>query len=152
MPDETTICKFRHFLEAHGLTETLFRNTKRYLSDRGMWISEGTIRGRHDHPCAGVDEEQGSEKGPRDALPEEGQHLSLRHEGPRGQRSQGAGAQCGDHPASVHDSQVMEACLHGKEESHLWRQGLRGRQAKAKGSVRRRYLAGASQGKTRQAP
>ena len=43
VPDETTICKFRHLLEAHGLTEALFDQTRRYLSDRGMMVSEGTI-------------------------------------------------------------------------------------------------------------
>ncbi len=68
VPDETTICKFRHFLEAHGLTRTLFEQTKRYLSDRGMMVSEGTIVDSGDHPCAVVDQEQGGEKGPRDGL------------------------------------------------------------------------------------
>lgn len=43
VPDETTICKFRHFLEAHGLTEALFEQAKRYLSDRGLIVSEGSI-------------------------------------------------------------------------------------------------------------
>ena len=68
VPDETTICKFRHLLEAHGLTRTLFEQTKRYLSDRGMMVSEGTIVDSGDHPCAVVDQEQGGEKGPRDGL------------------------------------------------------------------------------------
>ena len=36
IPDETTILKFRHFLEAHRLTEALFRLTRRYLSARGL--------------------------------------------------------------------------------------------------------------------
>ena len=43
VPDETTICKFRHFLEAHGLTEALFEQAKRYLSQQGLIVSEGTI-------------------------------------------------------------------------------------------------------------
>ena len=43
VPDETTICKVRHLLEAYGLTKALFDRTKRYLSDRGMIVSEGTI-------------------------------------------------------------------------------------------------------------
>jgi IS5 family transposase len=43
IPDETTICKFRHFLERHGLTSALFRRTEKYLSERGLLLSEGTI-------------------------------------------------------------------------------------------------------------
>ena len=43
VPDETTILKFRHFLARHGLTQALFRVTKRYLSERGLLLSEGTI-------------------------------------------------------------------------------------------------------------
>ena len=43
IPDETTICKFRHVLERHRLTATLFRRTEQYLSDHGLLLSEGTI-------------------------------------------------------------------------------------------------------------
>ena len=43
IPDETTICKFRHFLERHQLTAAWFRRTEQYLSDRGLLLSEGTI-------------------------------------------------------------------------------------------------------------
>ena len=43
VPDETTICKFRHLLEAHGLTEALFEQARRYLSDRGLMLREGSI-------------------------------------------------------------------------------------------------------------
>lgn len=43
IPDETTILKFRHFLERHGLTEALFRLTRRYLSERGLLLNEGTL-------------------------------------------------------------------------------------------------------------
>ena len=34
IPDETTICTFRHFLERHALTEVLFERTGAYLSER----------------------------------------------------------------------------------------------------------------------
>ena len=43
VPDESTILKFRHFMERHGLTEALFRVTRRYLSERGLLLSEETI-------------------------------------------------------------------------------------------------------------
>lgn len=42
-PDETTICKFRHLLEANNLGERLFVLIGRYLSENGMKVSRGTI-------------------------------------------------------------------------------------------------------------
>ena len=43
IPDESTILKFRYFLERHGLTEQLFQLSRRYLSERGLLLSAGTI-------------------------------------------------------------------------------------------------------------
>jgi len=42
-PDETTICKFRHLLEEHGLGKKLFVEVNRHLADCGIKISGGTI-------------------------------------------------------------------------------------------------------------
>ena len=43
IPDETTLCTFRHFLEAHELTAALFRLTTQYLADRAVLVQTGTI-------------------------------------------------------------------------------------------------------------
>ena len=43
VPDETTICKFRHLLEKHDLGKKLFAEVNRYLADCGIKISGGTI-------------------------------------------------------------------------------------------------------------
>jgi IS5 family transposase len=43
IPDETTILHFRHLLEKHELTKKIFEKTKRYLSDKGLLLREGTI-------------------------------------------------------------------------------------------------------------
>ncbi len=42
-PDETTICKFRHLLEAHNLGERLFVLIGEYLAEKGMKVTRGTI-------------------------------------------------------------------------------------------------------------
>ncbi len=42
-PDETTVCKFRHLLEKHGLAERLFAAINEHLSRHGMKLSQGTI-------------------------------------------------------------------------------------------------------------
>lgn len=43
VPDETTICKFRHMLERHGLGKQLFRKVNEHLKGKGLKVSTGTI-------------------------------------------------------------------------------------------------------------
>jgi IS5 family transposase len=43
VPDETTICRFRHLLEAHDLGRGLFEQVHRHLESQGMKVSTGTI-------------------------------------------------------------------------------------------------------------
>ena len=43
VPDETTVCKFRHLLEAHDLGRRLFEEVGRYLQAQGLKVSSGTI-------------------------------------------------------------------------------------------------------------
>ena len=42
-PDETTICRFRHLLEAHDLGRRLFEEIHRHLEANGLKVSTGTI-------------------------------------------------------------------------------------------------------------
>src|SRR6516162_10810572 len=43
VPDETTVCRFRHLLEAHDLGSRLFEEVHRYLEAKGLKIARGTI-------------------------------------------------------------------------------------------------------------
>ena len=43
VPDETTVCKFRHLLERHDLGQALFEQVHLHLEARGVVISKGTI-------------------------------------------------------------------------------------------------------------
>ncbi len=43
VPDETTICKFRHLLEAHDLGARLFEMIGTHLEDAGLKVRTGTI-------------------------------------------------------------------------------------------------------------
>lgn len=43
VPDETTICKFRHLMERHNLGDQLFHLVNQYLKENGMAVSRGTI-------------------------------------------------------------------------------------------------------------
>ena len=43
VPDETTVCKFRHLLEQHGLGGKIFARVNGYLASRGVKIGTGTL-------------------------------------------------------------------------------------------------------------
>jgi len=43
VPDETTVCRFRHLLEEHELGRRLFEEVHRYLESKGLKIARGTI-------------------------------------------------------------------------------------------------------------
>jgi IS5 family transposase len=42
-PDETTLCRFRHLLEAHDLCAAIFEEVHRHLEAKGLKVSTGTI-------------------------------------------------------------------------------------------------------------
>jgi len=43
VPDETTVCRFRHLLEEHDLGRPLFEEVQRHLAEKGLKIATGTI-------------------------------------------------------------------------------------------------------------
>ena len=43
VPDETTVCRFRHLLEAHDLGRRLFDEVQRHLAAKGLKVATGTI-------------------------------------------------------------------------------------------------------------
>src|SRR5262244_4238391 len=43
VPDETTVCRFRHLLEAHDLGQRLFEEVQRHLAAKGLKVATGTI-------------------------------------------------------------------------------------------------------------
>ena len=42
-PDATTLLKFRHLLEANGLTRQIFDTINGHLAEKGLMMREGTI-------------------------------------------------------------------------------------------------------------
>ena len=102
VPDETTICKFRHLLETHQLGEQLFARIGEYLTKQGLQVSRGTIVDATiiSAPSSTKNRHEGA--GSRDASDEEGEPVVFRHEGAyrRGQPDQadsfggGHGGQC----------------------------------------------------------
>lgn len=120
VPDETTICKFRHLLEANDLGERLFELIGQYLDEHGMKVNRGTIV---DASIINAPSSTKNKEGKRD--PE-------MHQTRKGnQWFFGMKAHVGIDsrtklihavaatPANVHDSQVLGDLLHG-EETRVW--------------------------------
>ncbi len=120
VPDETTICKFRHLLEAHGLGERLFELVGEYLEENGFRVSRGTI------VDATVIEAPRSRKN-RDRRPDP--EMGATRKGGRWQFGMKLHVGVDSRTklihsvvataANVHDSQVLEDLLHG-EETRVW--------------------------------
>src|SRR5438477_4149475 len=43
VPDETTVCRFRHLLEEHALGQPLFDEVQQHLAAKGLKVATGTI-------------------------------------------------------------------------------------------------------------
>ena len=82
VPDETTICKFRHLLEEHQLGEQLFARIGAHLAQHGLQVNQGTIVDATIISAPQFDEESDQGAGFLDASDEEGPPVVLRHEGP----------------------------------------------------------------------
>ena len=91
VPDESTVLRFRHLLEAHGLGEKLFQQVHAYLEGQGIRIGTGTIVDATIISAPTLDQEQGQEPQSGHAPDQEGQSVVFRDESPhrRGQSNQG---------------------------------------------------------------
>ena len=117
VPDETTICKFRHLLEAHGLTEALFEQARVYLSERGLIVNAGTIVDATIIHAPSSTKNKAGKRDPEMASTKKGNTWHFGMKAHVGSDTKGRGHSVVTTAASVHDSQVMEACLHGEEEA-----------------------------------
>jgi len=116
VPDETTICKFRHLLEANNLGQQLFKLIQEYLGENGIKVHRGTIV---DATIISAPSSTKNREGKRD--PE------MRQTRKGNQWYFGMKAHVGVDSrtklihsmvatsANVHDSQVLSELLHGKE-------------------------------------
>ena len=75
VPDETTVCKFRHLLEEHNLGEEILGTVNLHLEAKGVRITTGTNRGRDSDSRAQFDQKPRAEPGSGDAPGEEGEEL-----------------------------------------------------------------------------
>jgi len=115
IPDETTILRFRHLLELKHLTEKLFRKTEKYLSDRNLILSEGTIVDATIISAPSSTKNKDRQRDPEMKQTKKGNqwHFGMKVHVATDQQGRAHGVAVTD--ASVHDSQVMDELLHGDE-------------------------------------
>jgi len=119
-PDETTICKFRHILEAHDLGERLFVLIGEYLAENGMKVSRGTV------VDATIINAPSSTKNREKARDPEMHQTKKGNQWYFGMKAHiGVDSRTklihsvAATPANVHDSQVLPDLLHG-DETRVW--------------------------------
>ncbi len=118
VPDETTILHFRHLLEKHSLTEKLFEQIQRYLTEKGLMLREGTI------VDATIINASSSTKNRERTRDKEMKQTKKGNQWYFGMKAH-VGTDTGKGlvhrvmvtDAAVHDSRVMGALLHGEEEA-----------------------------------
>lgn len=119
-PDETTVCKFRHRLEAHALGEQLFALVNAHLAASGLSVSRGTI------VDATIINAPSSTKNKTKARDPEMHQTKKGNQWYFGMKAHvGVDSQTKlihsvvATPANVHDSQILPDLLHGAE-TRVW--------------------------------
>ena len=134
IPDETTILNFRHLLERHGLTEAIFADVNAHLADKGISLRSGTLvdatiidapSSTKNNARARDPEMSSTKKGNAGYFgSEEEQKLIQWINFPTNAHigvdvDSGVTHSLDTTTAKVHDSQVLDAVLHGAETS-VW--------------------------------
>jgi transposase, IS5 family len=115
-PDETTICKFRHLLEKHGVGKKLFAEVNRYLAECGVTVSGGTIVDATIIHAPSSTKNQDGERDPEMHQTMKGNqwHFGMKAHIGADSRTRLVHSIVAT-AANVHDSAVVAKLLHGKE-------------------------------------
>lgn len=120
VPDETTICKFRHLLEKHGLGPALLEEVNAYLAENGLKVGRGTIVDATIIAAPSSTQNASKQRDPEMHQTMKGNewHFGMKaHIGVDSKlRIVHSFAAT---PANVHDSRVLSELLHGSE-TRVW--------------------------------
>jgi IS5 family transposase len=120
VPDETTVCKFRHLLEEHGLGRVLFDEVTQHLRAQGLAVSTGTIVDATIIAAPSSTKNATSTRDPAMHQTQKGRQWYFGMKGHFGVDSQSKLIHSVEvTPANIHDSHVLPWLLHG-EERRLW--------------------------------
>lgn len=120
VPDETTICKFRHLLEKHGLGARLFEMIGEHLEDAGLKIRTGTIVDATiiDAPSSTKNKDKARDPEMHQTKKGNQWHFGMKAHIGVDSASKTIHAVVAT-AANVHDSQILEDLLHGNE-TRVW--------------------------------
>jgi IS5 family transposase len=120
VPDETTVCKFRHLLEQHGLGRVLFDEVNEHLRAQGLAVSTGTIV---DATIIAAPSSTKNATGTRDPSMHQTQKGRQWYFGMKGHFGVDSRSKLIHSvevtPANIHDSHVLPWLLHGQER-RVW--------------------------------
>ena len=120
VPDETTLCNFRHLMERHNLGDELFRLVNVYLAENGMKINRGTIVDATIINAPSSTKNKDKRRDPDMHQTRKGNQWYFGMKAHIGVDSKTKLIHSvAVTPANVHDSQVMEDLLHG-DETRVW--------------------------------
>jgi IS5 family transposase len=120
VPDETTVCKFRHVLETHHLGGELFRSINEYLAENGLNVKTGTIVDATLIDAPSSTKNQDGKRDPEMRQTKKGNQWYFGMKGHIGVDSQSKLIHSvAATPANVHDSRMLPELLHGNE-TRVW--------------------------------
>ena len=147
VPDETTVCRFRHLLEAHDLGRRLFDEVQRHLAARGLQVATGTIVDATiiNAPCSTKNAKKARDPEMHQTKKGNQWYFGMKAHFGVDSRSKLIHAAVAT-PANVADSTVLPDLLHGNETRVWGDQAYRGQRAvirrhapRAQDFVNRRY-------------
>lgn len=120
VPDESTICKFRHLMEKHNLGDQLFHLVNQYLKENGLKVSRGTIVDASIISAPNSTKNKKKERDPEMRQTRKGNQWYFGMKAHIGIDSQTKLIHSvAVTSANVHDSQVLPDLLHG-DETRVW--------------------------------
>jgi IS5 family transposase len=120
VPDETTVCKFRHLLESRNLGDRLFGLINEYLAENGLNVRTGTIVDATIIDAPSSTKNKDGERDPEMHQTRKGNQWYFGMKGHIGVDSQSKLIHSvAATAANVHDSQLLGDLLHG-EETRVW--------------------------------
>ena len=120
VPDETTICKFRHLMERNNLGDELFARVNEYLAENGLAVSRGTIVDATLIDAPSSTKNKAKRRDPEMHQTRKGKQWYFGMKAHVGMDSRTKLIHSvAVTAANVHDSRVLEDLLHG-EETRVW--------------------------------
>ena len=120
VPDETTICKFRHLLEKHDLGKKLFEEVNAHLRECGVKVAGGTIVDATIIAAPSSTKNKKKERDPEMHQTKKGNQWYFGMKAHIGVDSKAKIVHTlVTTPANVHDSKMLPDLLHG-DETRVW--------------------------------